>query len=89
MAIALDNKGQTEEAIAQYQEILRRKPAYAEAHNNLGIAFYHQGRVAEAVREFREALRLQPDYAAAQRALNTVLASKTNSTPPSGAVTNH
>ena len=64
------------EAVAQYQEALRLKPDYAEAHNNLGIALQDQGQLAEAVAQYQEALRLKPDYAEAHwnRALAWLLA---------------
>ncbi len=38
LGVALDKKGQTDEAIRQYQEAIRLKPGDADAHNNLGIA---------------------------------------------------
>ena len=57
--------GRTREAIAQYEEALRLKPGYAEAHYNLGRALRAEGRVREAIAEYEETLRLQPDHLAA------------------------
>ena len=48
--------------MAQYQEALRLKPDYAEAHNNLGIALKDQGQLTEAMAQYQEAIRLKPDY---------------------------
>ena len=59
---ALGRKGQVDEAIGQYEEVIRLKPGYTLAHNNLGIAFWMKGQVDEAIRQFQEALRLKPDY---------------------------
>jgi Flp pilus assembly protein TadD len=80
-------QGKLDEAIRQFQEAIRLKPGYAEAHNNLGTAFYQQGRAGEAIREFQEALRLKPDYADARKNLDAVLAARARSSPPPGAAT--
>ena len=42
-------QGKLDEAVASYQRALRLKPDYAEAHNNLGVAFKEQGKLTEAV----------------------------------------
>ena len=55
-----------DEAIRQFQETLRRKPDYAEAHYNLGLALGKQGQTAAAIRQYEEALRLKPDYPSAR-----------------------
>ncbi len=73
---ALDQKGQTGEAILQYQEALRLKPDYADAHNNLGDALGKQGQIAEAISQFQAALRLKPDYAEAHFKLGKALGIK-------------
>jgi tetratricopeptide (TPR) repeat protein len=52
-----------EKAIEEYGEALRLKLDYADAHYNLGNAYYNQGRIEEAIEEYGEALRLKPDYA--------------------------
>ena len=72
-----------DEAIRQFQEALRLKPDYAEAHNNLGIALARKGQIDEAISQFQEALRLKPDYAEAHYNLGIALARKARSTRPS------
>ena len=51
---ALDQKGQMDEAIRQFQEALRLKPDHAEAHYNLGVALGKQGQTDEAIRHSRK-----------------------------------
>lgn len=48
------------EAAESFREALRIKPDYAEAHNDLGIAFATQGMFEEAAKSFQEAVRLKP-----------------------------
>ena len=54
--------GRTTEAIAHFEEALRLKPNYVEAHNDLGIALGSVGRTPEAIEQYEEALRLKPDF---------------------------
>jgi protein O-mannosyl-transferase len=76
LGIALDKKGQTDEAIRQYQAALRLKPGYADAHNNLGAALEKKGQSDEAIRQYQEALRLEPDDALAHNNLGAALDKK-------------
>jgi tetratricopeptide (TPR) repeat protein len=73
LGAALDNKGQIDEAIRQFQESVRLNPVYADAHYNLGVAFFQRGRTAEAIHQFQEALRLKPDHAQAHNNLGAAL----------------
>ena len=63
LAPILTRKGQTDEAISQYQEGLRLKPDYAGAYSNLGVALARKGQMDEAISQYQEALRLKPDFA--------------------------
>ena len=73
---ALDEKGQIDEAIREFQEAIRLKPDYALAHNNLGIALDRKGQIDEAISQFQEAIRLKPDYAEAHNNLGMALVKK-------------
>jgi tetratricopeptide (TPR) repeat protein len=73
---AVLEKGQTEEAIRQFQEAILCKPDYAIAHNNLGKAFLNNGRTEEAVRQFQEAIQYKPDYAEAHNNLGAAFGEK-------------
>jgi Tfp pilus assembly protein PilF len=72
----LGEKGQTDEAIRQFQEAVRLRPDYAKARINLGVALGQRNRTDEAIRQFQEVLRLQPDYADAHYNLGTALGRK-------------
>jgi len=67
------DQGQTEGAISQFQEAIRFKPDYADAHIDLGVAFLTQGQTDGAISQFREAIRLEPDYAEAHMNLGIAL----------------
>ncbi|MCH8185174.1 MAG: tetratricopeptide repeat protein [Chloroflexi bacterium] len=45
-----------------YQEALRLRPDYPQAHNNLAVVLKARGEEAAAAEHYREALRLRPDY---------------------------
>ena len=59
---------------AHYEQALRIKPDYAEAHNNLGIALAQTGKIEEAIAHYEQALRIKPDYAEAHNNLGIALA---------------
>ncbi len=52
---------------------MKLKPKYAEAHNNLGVAFQELGRPDEALACYRRAVKLKPDHAAVHRNLGVAL----------------
>jgi len=76
LGAALDKKGQTEEAISQYEEAIRLKPDYAKAYNNLGAALCKKGEIDKAISQYMEAVRLTPDYADAYYNLGNALDKK-------------
>jgi len=63
LGLDLMEQGRTEEAIAHFEDAVRRHPNYIEAQNNLGGALLRQGRMDEAILHFEEALRYHPDDA--------------------------
>jgi tetratricopeptide (TPR) repeat protein len=70
---ALMAQGKLDEAIRQFQEVIRLKPDHADAHNDLGLAFDKQGQTGEAIRQFQEAIRLKPDHDDAHYNLGNLL----------------
>jgi tetratricopeptide (TPR) repeat protein len=73
---ALDDRGQTAEAILQYQEAIRIYPGFADAHINFGNALLKKGRTNEAIGEFQAAIRLRPKDAIARINIGNVLLKK-------------
>ena len=65
----------TTEAIQQFQAATAINPNYAEAHNDLGVAYSSiRGKLPEAIAEFQAAVRIKPDYVDAQYNLGAALA---------------
>jgi Flp pilus assembly protein TadD len=58
--------GQMEDAIAAYEEAIRQKPDFFEAHSNLGTILGIRGRTTEAIAAFARAAKLRPDVAEIQ-----------------------
>lgn len=59
--IALQEAGQAEAAIADYERALAIKPDYPNANNNLGRTLADRGKPREAIAHYRVALRAKPD----------------------------
>lgn len=58
--LQLTGHARTGDAIASFEEALRLRPNYPEAHGNLGLALAQAGRAVEAVPHLQESLRLKP-----------------------------
>jgi Flp pilus assembly protein TadD len=65
LGVALQRRGQHDQAAASYRQALALQPHRAEAHNNLGQVLLLQGRLDDALASLDQALQLRPDYAEA------------------------
>jgi Flp pilus assembly protein TadD len=70
---ALFVQRRVDEAIREFQEVVRLNPGFAEAHNVLGRSFATQGRTDEAMACFQKALIIRPDYIVAHNNLGDIL----------------
>jgi predicted O-linked N-acetylglucosamine transferase (SPINDLY family) len=61
--------GRVDDALAKYRGALKRSPALAEVHYNVGVLLARKGEVAGAEKSFDEALRLKPSWTQAYLAL--------------------
>jgi tetratricopeptide (TPR) repeat protein len=73
LGVVLVQKGQVNEAIANYQTALQMQPDYADADYNLGNALLAKGEVEEALRHCQRAVAIQPNDPEAQLALANAL----------------
>jgi tetratricopeptide (TPR) repeat protein len=48
-------------AILDYDQAIRLKPDYAEAHNNRGYAYYWKGDATHAIADYSQAIELRPN----------------------------
>ncbi|HEX4644255.1 MAG TPA: tetratricopeptide repeat protein, partial [Verrucomicrobiae bacterium] len=72
---ALEEK-RLDEAIGRFQEALKAKPDFADAHGQLGAALYLKGSRDDAITELQTATLLDPGYAPAHFNLGVALAGK-------------
>jgi len=61
LGVSLEEIGQRDAALNQYQEALRLDSGLVQVHNNLGNLFSQMGRTQDAVEQYQEALRLKPE----------------------------
>ena len=73
LGVSLAEEGRAPEAIQIFEEVLRLKPDYAEAHNHLGRALERSGHAPEAIPHYEQAVRLKPDYLEAHINLSLAL----------------
>jgi Flp pilus assembly protein TadD len=64
------------QAVAAYEEALKYKADYPEAHNNCGTILRRLGHNEEARRHYGLALQYRPDYPQAQRNLAALVGSQ-------------
>jgi tetratricopeptide (TPR) repeat protein len=61
------------QVVTAFQDAIRLRPDYAQAHNSLGLVLVQTGDDEKAIEAFREAIRLRPDFADAHQNLGAVL----------------
>ena len=62
-----------DDAIQEFRQVVRLRPALAEAHAKLGVIFYSRGEYQEAAGSFREAVRHKPALKRAEALLGVAL----------------
>lgn len=65
--------GRKDEALKQLKEVLKIKPDFTEARNNLGNLMRDSNRFDEAEKEYRKAIKIKPDFAMPHANLGTLL----------------
>ncbi len=76
LGLCLSQLGRFDEAEPHYQEALRLKPGYAQAHNDLGNIADLRGRLELAEQHYAKALESNPQYAVARENLARVRAKR-------------
>ena len=66
-AVRLLQSGQYDEAVPQFDIVIRFLPDFAQAYHGRGLAHYNAERIEEALTDFSNAIELDPDYADAYR----------------------
>jgi tetratricopeptide (TPR) repeat protein len=73
LGIVLNDRGDSDEAIAHYRQAIELRPSYAEAHYNLGRLLAQKGQLDDAVTHYEKALELNPVDAEAHNNLGVTL----------------
>jgi tetratricopeptide (TPR) repeat protein len=73
LGIALEQSGETAEAVEHYRRAIAIQPDYATPRYNLGNVLAARGDVDGAVEQYRQAIRVRPDYARAHHNLGSAL----------------
>jgi tetratricopeptide (TPR) repeat protein len=73
LAIALNDQGDADDAIAHYRQAVELRPSYAEAHYNLGRLLVQKDQLNEAIAHYEKALEINPADAEAHNNLGTTL----------------
>ena len=56
--LRIEDLGQHQRAIQDYDQAIRLNPRYAEAYNNRGIAYKNLGQHQRAIQDYDEAIRI-------------------------------
>jgi tetratricopeptide (TPR) repeat protein len=74
LGVIANQTGEFELAISRLEELIKLKPLFAEAHNNLGSAYQALDKKDKAITYFENAIRLKPDLVEAHYNLGLILA---------------
>jgi tetratricopeptide (TPR) repeat protein len=61
--IACLQSDQCDKAVELFREIIAIQSTYAEAHNNLGVAYHKLKLYDNAIESYKEAIKIKPDFA--------------------------
>jgi tetratricopeptide (TPR) repeat protein len=73
LGVVLFQKGQVDDAVAQYQKALEINPNYVAAHYNLGNALFQKGQLDQALAQYQKAIEINPNDAEARINLGNAL----------------
>jgi tetratricopeptide (TPR) repeat protein len=62
LGLAYFGKGQTDQAVEQFQKALEINPNYLDAHAALGVTLAQRGQLDEAISEYQKAFEIDPNY---------------------------
>ncbi len=65
--------GKLDEAVADFDKVIRLNPRYAEGHYNMGLALTVKGQLSESIEEYRKAIEFDPAFVNAYNNLGNVL----------------
>jgi len=65
--VAYDEKGEYDQAIADYTEAIRINPEDGDFYYNRGLAYGDKGEGDQAIADYTEAIRINPDLAYARQ----------------------
>ncbi|HUI06033.1 MAG TPA: tetratricopeptide repeat protein [Verrucomicrobiae bacterium] len=74
LGVALQQAGRFQEAIDQYERVVRLRPGLVEGHYFLGLCLDQVGRTHEAIEQYEQTLWLKPEQASALNSLGVALA---------------
>ncbi len=74
LAVALENDGRYDEAVAEYGEAIDQDPQYADAYVHLGNALLELKKTDQAEAAYRMALQFAPEHSEGHNNLGTLLA---------------
>src|SRR6266478_9491366 len=73
LGIALQDHGETDQAITHYRQAIELRPGYAEAHYNLGRLLGEKGEFNDAIKHYEATLAINPADAEAHNNLGATL----------------